>query len=208
MSSFEPRSKAQRIHLAVIGLAIAGAVGVLIGATSAAAEAASESSEAVLERGEYLIHVGQCHDCHTALMMGPQGPERDMARRLSGHPAELPLDPVPEVSPESPWNFVGYATSTAFVGPWGVSVARNLTPDDETGLGRWSEEQFVRSMREGLHQGQVGGRPILPPMPWENVGKMSEEDLHAVWVYLRSIPAIHNEAPQSRPAPPPGHEGH
>jgi hypothetical protein len=89
-------------------------------------------------------------------------------------------------------------TNTAFRGPWGTSYAANLTPH-ETGLGTETEAMFVASMREGKHFGT--GRPVLPPMPWPGVGKMTDEDLRAVWAYLRSIPPIENTVPE--PAPPP-----
>ena len=58
---------------------------------------------------------------------------------------------------------MGAATNTAFAGPWGVSFTANLTPDKETGLGKWTEEMFIATMRTGRHQGK--GRPMLPPMP-------------------------------------------
>jgi hypothetical protein len=61
---------------------------------------------------------------------------------------------------------------------------------------------FVSAIKSGMHMG--AGRPILPPMPWPAHGKLPEEDLRAVFAYLKTIPAIENAAPQSNPAPPPG----
>jgi hypothetical protein len=194
-------------HVAACIALSAASLALALSAARAAGPAAGDG-DAVRARGEYLATIGGCNDCHTPFAMGPNGPEPDMTRRLSGHPAEAPLEPLPTVDPAAPWNWSGYATITAFAGPWGVSVARNLTPDPETGLGAWSEEQFVRAMRTGRHQGVEDGRPILPPMPWPNWVHASDEDVHALWVYLRSIPPIRNAAPQSIPAPPPGHEGH
>jgi hypothetical protein len=74
-----------------------------------------------------------------------------------------------------------------------VSFTANLTPDPETGLGRWTEQNFVEAMRTGRHQGR--GRQILPPMPWFNYAKMTDADLKATFAYLRSIPAIRNRVP-------------
>jgi hypothetical protein len=125
-----------------------------------------------------------------------------MSRMLAGHPQELEM-PAPPALPAGPWQWVGSATLTAFAGPWGVSYARNLTPDVETGLGAWTEAQFVRSARTGRHQGVPEGRPILPPMPWRSLAAMTDEDLAAMWAYLQSIPALRNDAPQSVPALPP-----
>ena len=62
------------------------------------------------------------------------------------------------------------ATNTAWAGPWGVSFTANLTPDKETGLGDWTEEQFIATMRTGKHQGK--GRPVLPPMPYFNARQL------------------------------------
>jgi hypothetical protein len=84
-----------------------------------------------------------------------------------------------------------------------VSYSANLTPDPETGVLRdFTEQQFIQTMRTGKHLGQ--GRPILPPMPWPNVGKMTDEDLKAVWAYLRQIPPVKNKVPDPLIAPPPG----
>ena len=72
------------------------------------------------------------------------------------------MPPPPKLS--GPWAWSGAATNTAFAGPWGVSFTANLTPDDETGLGKWTAETFIAALRTGRHEGK--GRPILPPMPY------------------------------------------
>ena len=87
---------------------------------------------------------------------------------------------------------------TAWAGPWGVSYARNLTPDEDTGIGTWSEELFVESMRTGTRPGEL--RPFLPPMP--TYDRLTDAELHAIFVYLRSIAPVANEVPA--PQPPPG----
>ena len=61
------------------------------------------------------------------------------------------------------------------------------------------ERSFLAAMKSGAHLGS--SRPILPPMPWPNVGAMNDEDLTAVYAYLRSIQPIHNRVPE--PLPPP-----
>ena len=142
-------------------------------------------------RGEYLVRFGSCHDCHTPHKMGPSGPAPDMTRALSGHPSDLVMPAPPAL--KAPWVWAGAGTNTAFVGPWGVSFTANLTPDEETGLGRWTEEMFLMALRTGRHEGK--GRPILPPMPYQYVGSLSDEDLKAVFAYLRSIPAVRNRVP-------------
>ena len=90
-------------------------------------------------------------------------------------------------------------TLTAWAGPWGVSFTANLTPDKETGLGKWTLRNFKDTIRSGRHLGR--GRPILPPMPIAMYKHMTDEDLEAVFSYLQSIPAISNRVPE--PLPPP-----
>jgi mono/diheme cytochrome c family protein len=154
-----------------------------------------------VERGKYLVTILGCGDCHTPLKMGPNGPEPDMSKFLSGHPADVKLGAAK--APEMPWMFAGSATMTAFVGPWGVSYAVNLTPDDETGIGAWDEDLFLKIFRSGKFMG--AGRPIMPPMPIEAYSHMTDDDLKAVYAYLRSIPPVKNEVPDY--APPSGGEG-
>ena len=84
---------------------------------------------------------------------------------------------------------------TAAVGPWGVSFSANLTPDEETGIGDWTEEEFIGAVRTGTHRGI--GRPILPPMPWFNLAMATDEDLQAIFAYLQSIPAVANQVPDA-----------
>ncbi len=150
-------------------------------------------------RGAYLVKVMVCNDCHTPFAMGPNGPEPDMTRMLSGHPQDLVMPPAPVLG-EGPWVWSAAGTNTAFSGPWGVSFTANLTPDEETGLGRWTEETFVQAIRTGRHEGV--GRPILPPMPWPMYRNATDEDLKAIFAYLQTIPAIRNRVPQ--PIDPPG----
>src|SRR5690606_16269782 len=104
-----------------------------------------------------------CHDCHTPWKMGPNGPAPDMSRALTGHPEDFVVSPPPALAPDGVWTWAAAATNTAFAGPWGVSFTANLTPDKETGLGDWTYEMFIATMKTGRHQGK--GRPVLPPMP-------------------------------------------
>ena len=150
-----------------------------------------------IKRGEYLVTIGGCHDCHTPLAVGPDGPAPDMKRALSGHPEDLKVSAAASVP--QPWMGAFTPTLTGWSGPWGVSFAANLTPDPETGVWRdFSEQQFIQTMRTGRHQGQ--GRQILPPMPWQNYGQMTDDDLKSVFAYLRQIQPVKNKVPD--PLPP------
>jgi mono/diheme cytochrome c family protein len=149
--------------------------------------------EKLVERGKFLVAVGGCTDCHTPKVFGPQGPQPDTTRFLAGYPAENPLPQV-DMNLVQPGKWVLFTQDiTGAVGPWGASFAANLTPDNETGLGTWQLEMFVNAMRTGKHLG--AGRLILPPMPWENVGKLSDEDLSAIFNYLKSIKPVKNKVP-------------
>jgi mono/diheme cytochrome c family protein len=173
--------------------------GMVLRAGAPVEPAATPSIDAArIARGEYLVTIGGCNDCHTPWTMGARGPEPDMTRMLSGHPSALQMPPAPALPP-GPWIASVAATMTAWSGPWGVSFTANLTPDRETGLGDWTFEQFVQALKTGRHQGK--GRPILPPMPYFNYAKATDDDLAAIFAYLQSIPAVQNRVPQ--PIDPP-----
>ncbi len=143
-------------------------------------------------RGSYLVKIMVCNDCHTPFKLGPKGPEPDMTRMLSGHPQDLVMPPAPKLA-DGPWVWSGAGTNTAFAGPWGVSFTANLTPDPETGLGKWTEDTFIQAIRTGRHEGV--GRPILPPMPYPFYSQATDEDLKAIFAFLQSIPPIQNRVP-------------
>ncbi|MEX2592964.1 MAG: c-type cytochrome [Anditalea sp.] len=138
-----------------------------------------------------------CHDCHTPKKMGPRGPELDMDLELSGHPSQMPIPELDRKDLEQK----GVATTqtlTAWIGPWGVSFAGNLTSDD-TGIGSWSEEQFFISLKEGKYKGIKNGRPLLPPMPWELFQHMTDTEIKAIYAYLKSTKPISNIVPSAMP---------
>jgi len=178
--------KSRTTFLAVCIASAAAAVCITAAPTSYAAGGA-------VERGRYLVNTSGCHDCHTPLKMGANGPEPDMSRMLSGHPEQLSMPPAPRL-PDGPWLVTSSATNTAWAGPWGVSYTANLTPDAETGLGRWTGRQFVDTIRSGRHLGR--GREILPPMPIPSYRQFNDEDLLAIYSYLRTVPAVSNRVPE------------
>ena len=173
----------QMVLLAVAGVVAAAFVGAALG---------QSGSQAAIERGKYLVETSGCHDCHTPYKNG----QPDMTRVLIGHPQEIKIA-APAKLP-APWNMAGSETNTAWLGPWGVSFSTNLTPDRKTGIGLWSEQVFMDTIRKGKHGGT--GRDILPPMPWPGYAKFVDGDLKAIYAFLRSIPAVVNQVPQ--PLPP------
>lgn len=160
----------------------------------AEAASAASSSGSPIERGKYLVeNIGGCNDCHTPWKMSEKGPGPDMTRMLSGSPEGMRMPP-PMIMP--PWGWVGSQSMTAFGGPWGISYAANLTPDMETGIGKWTEADFIKALRTGVGS---HNRNIMPPMPWQPLGHASDEDLKAIFAYLHSIPAIKNRVPDFEP---------
>lgn len=158
------------------------------------------AAETPVARGEYLVAVLGCEDCHTTKIMSAEGPVPDRSRRMAGHWEDPPLPPPPTLPP-GPWIATTTMNMTAWAGPWGISYATNLTPDENTGIGIWTEEMFIKAIRTGKHMGQ--SRPILPPMPWMDFAKLNDEDLKAVFACLKSLPPIKNQVPDPVIAPPP-----
>ena len=175
-------------------------------APETAAMPAGMTHEEAVSRGRYLTTIMGCHDCHTPKIFAEDGhPVLDMTRMLSGHPADAPYPEWTPADMERNAMALVNPMMTAWGGPWGVSFTQNLTPDDSTGLGEWTEEAFIAAIRTGKHQGQPNGRMILPPMPWEMYKEATDKDLKAIWAFLGTIPAIENAVPTPvvPPAMPP-----
>lgn len=189
-------------RFATAALALTGAALTTLIATASAPSPQTRPAAAMhrtpVELGGYLVSSMGCHDCHTPWKLGPKGPEPDMSRALTGHPEDLKMPPAPALPP-GPWIASFAATNTAWAGPWGVSFTANLTPDKDTGLGDWTEAQFIAAIRTGRHQGK--GRAILPPMPYPAYANLVDEELKAIWAYLRSLAPVKNRVPQ--PIDPP-----
>ncbi len=124
--------------------------------------AAGTAAADPVARGRYLVGVLGCNDCHTpgSLYGAP-----DTTRKLSGS--------------ELGWK-----------GPWGVSYPQNITPDSTTGIGTWTQEQIVATIRGGK---RPDGTPLLPPMPWPDFAGLTDDDANAVAAYLKSIPPVNHK---------------
>jgi hypothetical protein len=158
------------------------------------------TQEDLVKRGEYLVTIMGCNDCHSPKRMGANGPEIIPELMLSGYPADRPI-----VKFDTTWTNKGFAVLypdlTAAAGPWGVSFAGNLTPDP-TGTGNWTEEQFKIALTQGWFKGVPNSRKLLPPMPWFNFVNIKDEDVKAIFAYLKSLPPVSNLVPA--PIPPNG----
>lgn len=153
-------------------------------------------SVTLIKRGNHLVNTIGCNDCHTPKIMTERGPIPDPNRLLSGHIAN---EELPSYDTEINKNYVLLnMNGTAAIGPWGTSFAANLTPD-ETGIGTWTETQFMNAMKQGKYRGLEGSRQLLPPMPWQGYSELSNEDLKAIFAYLKSIKPVENIVPMAIP---------
>ena len=158
------------------------------------AKVTASTPQETLKRGEYLVKIAGCNDCHSAKKMGAQGPEIIPDLMLAGYPSDRPMVKFDDKKIKQGFAQF-YPDLTAAAGPWGVSFAANLTPD-ETGIGNWTEEQFKKALTQGKSKGLDGGRMLLPPMPWANYATMPETDVKAIFAYLKSIKPVKNLVPQ------------
>src|SRR5271157_1944544 len=128
------------------------------------------ADEAQVARGRYLVTIAGCSDCHTpgALVGAP-----DMKRYLGG-------------------SNVGFSIPTQ-----GVFVGQNLTPDKETGLGNWTDEQIVTAIRKGK---RPDGSELSGVMPYAALSHLTDEDASAIVAFLRSLPPVSNEVRNYKPS--------
>jgi mono/diheme cytochrome c family protein len=109
-----------------------------------------------VKRGFYLVTIGHCMECHTPRVNG----QMDFAKDLGKGGEE-------------------------FIGPWGVSVARNITSHRDKGIGAWTDAEIKRAITQGVRK---DGTPLKPPMGYPLYAHMSEADLNDVVAYLRTVP--------------------
>ncbi len=181
--------------LSGVALFATGFSGKPINRPSAAAKRPPD--QALIKRGEYLVTIMGCGDCHSPKTMGPQGPEPVAGKALSGYPADRPL-PKPNTDALNEWVLFN-GDNTASAGLWGVSFAANLT-SDATGIGNWTRDQFKRALTQGKSKGIATNRMLLPPMPWPNYRTIKDADLDAIFAYLKSTKPVANVVPA--PVPP------
>ena len=194
----------------ILGSYIVG-IGVLLACTNTSSNNASDVHTLTLNnnnqisiidsvaKGKYLVTIMGCNDCHSPKIMTDKGPALDEKRLLSGYDKSRPFDGYDSKTASSGMFAVMNAENTAYAGPWGVSYAANLT-SDASGIGNWSLDQFKKALKEGKYKGMEGGRMLLPPMPWQNLINISDEDIACMFAYLQSTTPVENVVPA--PIPP------
>jgi mono/diheme cytochrome c family protein len=136
-------------------------------APKAPISASAPPRDATSEYGGYLAqHVGLCADCHTPRSGLLAAPDKSRLFAGVAHP--------PKDFPANP---------------------SNLTPDTATGIGKWSETDFLQTLRTGVIP---DGATLHPFMPWRQIRRMSDDDLRAMYRYMRTLPPIRNEVPRRR----------
>lgn len=189
-----------RINFLIFSIAATALIAVAIGCTGSAAtekEPKPLTTEALVKRGEYLVNIIGCDDCHSPKRMGPNGPEVIDELRFSGYPSSRPRTKANQEALEEGWMLFGPDLTSA-AGPWGISYSANLT-SDATGIGNWTEENFMRAIREGKWKGLKDSRSLLPPMPWFVYKNMSDDDLRSIFAYLRTTKPVNNVPPAPEP---------
>jgi hypothetical protein len=149
--------------------------------------------EDLVVQGQRLITILGCNDCHSPKKMGAKGPEIIEDLRLSGYPADRPVVKFDSKLIAQGFSMF-YPDLTAAAGPWGISFAGNLTPD-QSGIGNWTEAQFKKAITEGKFKGLDGNRPMLPPMPWEGYRSLTNHEIHAMFTYLKQLKPVKNLVP-------------
>lgn len=163
-----------------------------------AAKTTYNGFESQIEWGEHLVTVSACHDCHSPKKMTSLAMEIDSSRMLAGYIAGSPQPDVNRKEMQDKGLIVS-GDLTSWVGPWGTSYAANLT-SDATGIGNWSEGQFILAIREGKYKGLSASRNLLPPMPWEMYRNFTDDELKALFAYLKTTNPVKNIVPP--PLPP------
>lgn len=189
----------RKVNFIMAAAVVLIAGGALYACSNVASEAKKEpvmSQADMVKRGEYLVNSVGCDDCHSPKRFGPKGPEIIPELRLSGYPSDRPFQKADSNVVKQGWMLFAADLTTA-VGPWGVSFAANLTPD-ETGIGNWTEQNFLTALRHGKSKGLENNRDLLPPMPWFVYKNFTDEDIKSMFAYLKTLPAVRNVVPAPR----------
>jgi len=155
------------------------------------------SQDSLVRRGQYLVNSIGCDDCHSQKIFTDHGFEIDMEHRFSGYMGDRTHLGKPNTGVMKD-GFILFANDlTSAVGPWGQSYAANIS-SDATGIGNWTEEQFITAIREGKAKGMKEGRGLLPPMPWFVYRNLSDLDLKSIFAFLKTTKPVENRVPSPR----------
>jgi hypothetical protein len=150
-----------------------------------------------LQRGAYLVSAIGCGGCHTPKIIGVSGRENDTSRLLSGYPSNRPVK-VPSLKNMERGSAISDPTGTSETGLWGTTFAANITSDG-TGIGNWSFPQFRNAIKHGKYMGINEERMIMPPMPWKDYRNLNDDDIKAIFNFLKTTKPVRNLVPEFIP---------
>jgi hypothetical protein len=147
--------------------------------------------------GQHLVTVSACLDCHGPKDYSKPGAGLDSLHFLAGYIGS-PMPDVNRAELQSK-HLAVTGDQTLWVGPWGVTYSSNLTSDSATGIGAWTEDRFMYAIRNGKYNGLASDRNLLPTMPWEMYKNMTDDELRAIFAYLKTTKPIKNKVPPPMP---------
>ena len=150
----------------------------------------SNFSPEQIKEGEILVMEGRCNYCHTPEITDG---EANYGKILFGHPADKTIPELPGVPVGSQqWmEFISELDSTVWIAGDKIVFSANITPDKETGIGTWSKEDFINTIRTGIHPGWK--KKLNKPMPWLDYARLSNEQLTSIYSYLMSQQPVVNK---------------
>ena len=145
-----------------------------------------------INEGEILVLEGRCNYCHTP-EVGPG--DINFGKVLYGHPSHEKIPELPKVPVGSQqwFEFVSELDSTVWIAGDKIVFSANITPDKETGIGNWSDKDFINTIRTGIHPGWK--KKLDKPMPWLDYAKLSNKQLTSIYSYLMSQQPVINKVP-------------
>jgi len=153
--------------------------------SSFSAQAGNHYQDSTLEHGKYIATIAGCTSCHTPYKAGYQKPPQDLTLEQIQTLAFNDKDATDQDKL--------FAGGRLFdLGPAGKIFTRNITPDNATGLGTWSDDQIKFAIRTGVDK---DGKTLFPVMPYHVYNGMADSDLEAVIAYMHSVNAIPNQVP-------------
>jgi len=173
----------KKYTLRSLAFVLAGIFIMIIAITSAGASA--DRQDDLVAQGKYIATIAGCTSCHTPLKAEYQNPQTLTLEQIQ----TIALNETQAIDQNKL-----LAGGRAFdLGPAGIVFTRNVTPDHETGIGAWTDDQVRLAIKTGVDN---EGKILFPVMPYHVYNSMADSDLDAVVAYLQSVNAVSNKVPE------------
>jgi len=183
------RLRTVSIILAIAVLALTWVAAIAQDEATEEPEMEMTEEEALIAHGEYIAYISGCISCHTP----PQEEYRDLTALTLDQAITMSIAAEDTLDIEN----AAYSGGRIFdLGPAGIIFTANITPDEETGIGSWTDEEIETAIRIGVNP---DGRRLFPLMPYRNYFNMAEDDMQALIAFLRSLEPVENEVPRIGP---------